>query len=135
MKLKIVDLNKEVECNESDNLFVVLKTIDPTLTKKVIAYQEDKQLFDKVRNINDFYTQVSALYGDRLNDKSDTIIFLDEIQVYPHLLSMLKPLKHDNKYKYIASGSLLGVTLKHAFIPMGSIDEERMYPMDFEEFL
>ena len=48
---------------------------------------------------------------------------------------MLKDLKLENKYRYIASGSLLGITLKHTFIPMGSIDEIKMYPMDFEEFL
>ena len=81
------------------------------------------------------YLQLSALYGDKLHDVSDTIIFFDEIQVYPHLLTMLKDLKLQNRYRYTASGSLLGLTLKHTFIPMGSIDEIRMYPMDFEEFL
>ena len=81
------------------------------------------------------YLQLSALYGDKLHDVSDTIIFFDEIQVYPHLLTMLKDLKLENRYRYIASGSLLGLTLKHTFIPIGSIDEIRMYPMDFEEFL
>lgn len=79
--------------------------------------------------------QLSALYGDRLHTNDDTIVFLDEIQVYPHLLTMLKDLKLDNRYRYIASGSLLGITLKHTFIPMGSINEVKMYPMDFEEFL
>ncbi len=91
--------------------------------------------FENVKNVKDFYLQISVLYGDQLNDINDTIIFLDEIQVYPHLISMLKDLKLDNKYRYIASGSLLGITLKHTFIPMGSIEEIKMYPMDFEEFL
>lgn len=93
------------------------------------------KVFKNVRKTKDFYLQLSALYGDRLNDVSDTIIFLDEIQVYPHLLTMLKDLKLENRFRYIASGSLLGITLKHTFIPMGSIDEVKMYPMDFEEFL
>ena len=97
-------------------------------------FKGDK-LFLDIKKPNDFYLQLSVLYGDKLNDASDTIIFLDEIQVYPHLLSMLKDLKLENRYRYIASGSLLGVTLKHTFIPMGSIDEVKMYPMDFEEFL
>ena len=48
---------------------------------------------------------------------------------------MLKPLKLENRFRYIASGSLLGITLRHTFIPMGSIKEVKMYPMDFEEFL
>ena len=93
------------------------------------------QLFKSVKKTRDLYLQLSALYGDKLNNIDDTIIFFDEIQVYPHLLTMLKDLKLENKYRYIASGSLLGITLKHTFIPMGSIDEIKMYPMDFEEFL
>ena len=88
-----------------------------------------------VKTTTQFYYRLSTLYGDKLGNKDNTIIFLDEIQVYPHLLSMLKPLNIDNKYTFIVSGSLLGVTLKHTFIPMGSIDEVKMYPLDFEEFL
>lgn len=93
------------------------------------------QLYKNVRKTKDLYLQLSALYGDTLNNNEDTIVFFDEIQVYPHILTMLKDLKLENKYRYIASGSLLGITLKHTFIPMGSIDEIKMYPMDFEEFL
>ena len=96
---------------------------------------EGDKLFESVRTTEDFYLQVSALYGNNLGDVSDTMIFLDEIQVYPHLLTMLKPLKADARYRYICSGSLLGITLQHTFIPMGSIDEVKMFPMDFEEFL
>ena len=93
------------------------------------------QLFKSIKKTKDLYLQLSALYGNKLNSIEDTIIFFDEIQVYPHLLTLLKDLKLENKYRYIASGSLLGITLKHTFIPMGSIDEIKMYPMDFEEFL
>ena len=96
---------------------------------------EGDKLFESVRTTEDFYLQVSALYGNNLGDVSDTMIFLDEIQVYPHLLTMLKPLKADARYRYICSGSLLGITRQHTFIPMGSIDEVKMFPMDFEEFL
>lgn len=90
---------------------------------------------DKVKTTNQFYLRLSSLYGNLLGNKDNTIIFLDEIQVYPHLLTMLKSLNKEGRFTYIVSGSLLGVTLKHTFIPMGSIKEEKMYPMDFEEFL
>ena len=97
---------------------------------------DDKKEFSKknVGNINEFYLKISSIYGEKLNTKEDTIIFLDEIQVYPHLISLLKPLNQDNRFTYIVSGSLLGVTLKRTFIPMGSIYEAKMYPLDFEEF-
>lgn len=91
--------------------------------------------FVNVKTTRDFYIQISSMTNSKLNNREDTIVFLDEIQAYPHLFTMLKPLNQERRYTYIVSGSLLGVTLKHTFIPMGSIVEIKMYPMDFEEFL
>lgn len=94
------------------------------------------RLFANTRTVEDFYLQVSMLAGNRMGSKSDTLIFIDEIQAYPQLLTLLKFLKSDNRFTYIASGSLLGVTLSEtASIPMGSIRKIRMFPLDFEEFL
>ena len=76
------------------------------------------------------------LAGSKMKQKENTLIFLDEIQAYPHLLTLLKFLSQDDKFTFIASGSLLGVTLSQAAsIPMGSIRKVRMFPLDFEEFL
>lgn len=94
------------------------------------------RLFEKVRTVEDFYLQVSMLAGDKMQKKENTLIFIDEIQAYPHLLTLLKFLSQDNRFTYIASGSLLGVTLSQTTsIPMGSIQKIQMYPLDFEEFL
>jgi len=94
------------------------------------------RLFANIRTVEDFYLQVSMVAGDRMKKKEDTLIFLDEIQAYPHLLTLLKFLQQDNRFTYIASGSLLGVTLAETTsIPMGSIRKIRMFPLDFEEFL
>ena len=93
------------------------------------------RLFEQVRTVKDFYFQVSTIAGERMGEKKNTLIFLDEIQAYPHLLTMLKFLKQDDRFTYIASGSLLGVTLKKTTsIPIGSIEVKRMFPLDFEEF-
>lgn len=93
-------------------------------------------LFQNVKSVEDFYMRVSMSNGSKMGTKEDTLIFIDEIQVYPHLITLLKFLKKDGKYTYIASGSLLGVTLaKTSSIPMGTIDWQHMYPLDFEEFL
>lgn len=71
-----------------------------------------------------------------MKEKENTLIFIDEIQVYPELLTLLKFLREDNRYTFIASGSLLGVTLAQTTsIPIGSIQIIEMYPLDFEEFL
>ena len=71
-----------------------------------------------------------------MKEKENTLIFIDEIQAYPHLLTLLKFLSQDDKFTYIASGSLLDVTLSNtSSIPMGSIRKIRMCPLDFEEFI
>lgn len=105
-----------------------------------INFDEDNktdQIFKNVKSIDDFYIQLTAKYGNSIGNKDNTIVFLDEIQVYPQYFSLLKQLNKDNKYKYICSGSELGITIKNndGLTPMGSIIEKRMFPMDFEEFL
>ena len=104
-----------------------------------INMEEDKlgnRIFAEAKTVNDFYLALSVIAGDRMKDKSDTLVFIDEIQAYDHLLTLLKFLKEHDKYTYIASGSLLGVTLANtSSIPLGSIQIKHMYPLDFEEFL
>ncbi len=104
-----------------------------------INMEEDKmneRLFAEATSVEKFYLALSVFAGDRMKDRNSTLIFIDEIQAYPYLLTLLKFLKADNRFRFIASGSLLGVTLqKTQSIPIGSIERVHMYPMDFEEFL
>ena len=94
------------------------------------------RLFANTKTVENFYLQVSMLEGSKMKEKGNTLIFIDEIQAYPHLLTLLKFLSQDDKFTYIASGSLLGITLAQTTsIPMGSIRKVRMFPLDFEEFL
>lgn len=94
------------------------------------------RLFADTKTVEDFYLQLSMTHGAKMKQKDNTLIFIDEIQAYPHLLTLLKFLSQDDKFTYIASGSLLGVTLSETTsIPMGSIRKVRMFPLDFEEFL
>ena len=98
--------------------------------------KEDAAIFADVKSTKELYIQVSAIAGEVLGDKSDTLIFLDEIQVYPHLMTMLKFLREEGRYQFIASGSQLGVALAETpSIPIGSIAVKKMYQLDFEEFL
>ena len=98
--------------------------------------KEVEQVFADVRSTNDLYMRLSNYYSEPLGDKSDTLVFLDEIQSYPHLLTMLKFLNQEGRYRFIASGSQLGVALAQTpSVPIGSVAIEQMYPLDFEEFL
>lgn len=104
-----------------------------------INFVEDSisdRIFANINSKEDFYLQLSMFAGNKMGNKDNTIIFIDEIQEYPQFLTLLKFLKQDDRFTYICSGSLLGVTLlKTPSIPIGSIDINHMYPLDFEEFL
>lgn len=97
---------------------------------------EGPQLFKNLHTVKDFYLTLSSVAGDKLEDYDNTLVFLDEIQHYPQYLTLLKFLRQDHCYRYIASGSLLGITLRRTTsIPVGSIIRKRMYQLDFEEWL
>ena len=100
---------------------------------------EDKKgvgLFSGVKDTEEFYLQLSVAAGGKLGTKESTLVFLDEIQAYPELLTLLKFLRQEDRFTYIASGSMLGIALKKTVsVPMGSIEQLHMYPMDFEEFM
>lgn len=98
--------------------------------------KEGEQVFASVRTTNDLYMRLSNYYSEPLGDTTDTLIFLDEIQSYPHLLTMLKFLNQESRFRFIASGSQLGVALSQTpSVPLGSVEIAQMYPLDFEEFL
>lgn len=64
-----------------------------------------------------------------------TLIFIDEIQACPQIVTFIKGLVDRGDYDYILSGSLLGVELEDVrSLPVGYLDEFIMYPLDFEEF-
>ena len=66
----------------------------------------------------------------------ETIVFFDEIQKCPEIVTKIKFLVDEGSFKYIMSGSLLGVELRGiASVPVGYLSILRMYPMDFEEFM
>ena len=81
-----------------------------------INLKEDKEgdrVFADVHTTNDLYMRLGNYTSKPLGDKSNTLVFLDEIQSYPHLMTMLKFLNQEGRYRFIASGSQLGVALSH----------------------
>lgn len=104
-----------------------------------INMELDKQkdrIFEKVFSVEDFLLALSSVAGNKMESKENTLIFIDEIQAYDHLLTLTKFLMEDGRFTYIASGSQLGIALRKAqSVPIGSLQIERMYPLDFEEFI
>ncbi len=104
-----------------------------------INMEEDKlgnRIFAEARTTKEFYLALSVIAGDKMKDRKSTLVFIDEIQAYDHLFTLVKFLMQEARFTYIASGSQLGIALKNTqSIPVGSLDMAHMFPMDFEEFL
>lgn len=100
---------------------------------------EDKngpKIFEGTGSKEDFYLRLSSIAGDRMKEKDNTLVFLDEIQAYPEMLTLLKFLKQDDRFTYIVSGSQLGMALGRTLSkPGGKIEVVKMFQLDFEEFL
>lgn len=115
---------------------VARKLFKNVIEINLIEDYEGEKLFEKITTTEDFYLNLSMIAGAKMGSEKDTLVFLDEIQQYPHLLTMLKFLRQEHRFTYVVSGSLLGIALKATTsIPLGSIDILRMYPLDFEEFM
>ncbi len=97
---------------------------------------EGPQHFKNIHSTEAFYFTLSMVAGNQLGNTDDTLVFLDEIQTYPQYLTMMKFFRQEHRYRFIASGSLLGIALRSTTsIPVGSIIRKEMYQLDFEEFL
>ena len=115
------------EClRESGVPYVELNFIDqPELVK----------LFDGARDAKDLLMRLSLVTKQPL-EKGRTIIFLDEVQEFKDMVTRVKFLVEDGSYRYIMSGSLLGVELNDLrSTPVGYLRVCDMYPMDLHEFM
>lgn len=85
-------------------------------------------------DIKEVLLRISA-YANEVIDRERTLIFFDEVEEYPDVMTWVKAFV-DRGYHLALSGSMLGVELKNVrSVPVGYMDEKRMYPCDFEEFI
>lgn len=101
----------------------------------LIRQPEIVDILDGATGIDDLILKLS-LYSDKRIVPGKTFFFFDEIQKYKEIVTKIKFLVDDKRFRYILSGSLLGVeivNLKSA--PVGYLQTLNMYPLDFEEFL
>ena len=100
-----------------------------------IEKPEAKELFANAKDSKDLLLRLSLVAdGDLI--PGETLVFLDEVQECKELVTAIKFLVEEGSYRYILSGSLLGVELKDIrSVPVGYMDIAEMYPLDFEEFV
>ena len=89
----------------------------------------------KSKSVKDLTVNLSAATGQDLI-KGETVVFIDEVQELTEIVTMIKFWVDEGSYRYILSGSLLGVELRNLrSAPVGYVHEIKMYPLDFEEFM
>lgn len=117
---------KEFGRNEYDNLIYVNCYKNNTITT----------LFDTDKDVHRIIIGLSA-YSNQTIIAGKTLIFLDEIQEIPHIISTLKYFQEDMPEMHIVvAGSLLGVmNMEDESFPVGKVNIMNLYPMTFDEFL
>ena len=115
---------------------VGIELFDNYVEINFIEDDEGEKIFKNVHTTEEFYLKLSMVAGSKLDKYENTLVFIDEIQQYPQFLTMLKFLREEHRYRFICSGSLLGIALKGTVsVPIGSVIPKKMYQLDFEEFL
>ncbi len=86
-------------------------------------------------DLDTFFLKLTAYFNVTLHER-ESLIILDEVQLFPRARSAIKYLVQDGRYDYIETGSLISIKehVKDILIPSEE-DTLNMYPMDFEEFL
>ena len=96
---------------------------------------EAAEIFKSAKGSNDILFRLSAITSTPLI-KGETLIFFDEVQQCPDIVTAVKFLVDEGSYRYVLSGSLLGVELKDLRSePVGYMGIKEMFPLDFEEFI
>ena len=96
---------------------------------------EAVSVFAEAKSSSDILLRLSAITRVPLI-KGDTLVFFDEVQKCPDIVTKIKFLVDEGSYRYIMSGSLLGVELKDLRSePVGYMGVKEMFPLDFEEFI
>lgn len=111
------------------------KTFKSFVEINFIEMPEAMELFKGAKNSSDILLRLSAITSVPLI-KGETLVFFDEVQQCPNIITAIKFLVDDGSYRYIMSGSLLGVELKDLRSePVGYMGVKDMFPLDFEEFI
>lgn len=93
-----------------------------------------RDIFVRASDSKELLLRISAVADSPLIS-GETLIFFDEVQECKEIVTAIKFLVDEGSYRYILSGSLLGVDLKDIrSIPVGYMNIVEMFPLSLEEF-
>lgn len=95
-----------------------------------------KQLFSGNLDIKTLLILLSSYKADVPIRENKTLIFFDEVQKCPQVLTSLKSFALDKRFDVICSGSMLGLIMPEvSSYPVGYVETILLRPMNFKEFL
>ncbi len=108
----------------------------------IINFQEANNIVKDIfvnglMDLDYFFNILQMQFKTKLYPR-ESLIILDEIQLFPMARQALKTLLEDKRFDYIETGSLAGITKKSKKAEILIPSEEyciEMLPLDFEEFL
>ena len=96
----------------------------PELVETFSKFSDTQSLIDRLR----YFARVPLI-------PHHAVVFFDEVQAFPDLMTRIKFLADEGSFKYILSGSLLGITMRGVrSVPVGYLEELHLYPLNFQEF-
>ena len=110
------------------------RNFDQFIEVNFVTSPEAAGIFNGAKDASEILLRLSA-FANKPLVKGKTLIFLDEVQVCPDVVTLIKSLVDEGSYRYALSGSLLGVELNNLRSePVGYMDVKDMYPLDLQEF-
>ena len=111
------------------------KTFRSFVEINFIEHPEAVEVFQNVYSADEILLRLSAITSSDLIP-GETLVFFDEVQRCENIVTAVKFLVEDGRFRYILSGSLLGVELKGINSqPVGFMGIKEVFPLDFEEFI
>lgn len=101
----------------------------------LVSNQVKDMFINDLSDLDTFFLKLSTLFNKKLYPR-ESVIILDEVQLFPRARSAIKYLVADGRYDYIETGSLISIRKNVEGILLPSEEDKiNMFPMDFEEFL
>ena len=100
-----------------------------------IDYEKDRnenKQFTGISKTEEFYHALEMYTKKPLSENNDTLVFFDNLTVYPKLGFLLKKLIRENRCTYILSGNDLK---QYSALPQDRMHYVTIRPMDFTEYL
>ncbi|HPS28931.1 MAG TPA: AAA family ATPase [bacterium] len=130
-----------IGARQTGKTYILKKFCENYFEKHIyINFEEEREylaFFEESLNPDKIINKIEIFRGEKI-DTDKTVIFFDEIQISERVITSLKYFNESPvRYKIVCAGSLLGVAINRSgsSFPAGKVYIEKLFPMDFEEFL